>query len=386
MTLAAHLSLRTLGHTVTDTSPRGPDLGTQFEARDGPGHADVVQIEHMTGEFPGATGYLNSASIGLPPRGAVTALQDAIIDWQAGRARAPQYDTNIAEARALFAGIVSVPIEWVAIGSQVSALVGLIVNSLPAGSHVVCPKGEFTSVLFPFLARDDLDLTVDYVHLEDLAASIRPGVDMVAFSAVQSSDGRVANLAAITAAARNHGVLTLVDATQAAGWLPMAATDFDFLVAGAYKWLLSPRGTAFMTVRPELLGGVRPLYAGWYAGDSPWDSIYGSPLRLATDARRLDLSPGWLAWVGTSRALQLVSEVGVTAIHRHNVGLANRLRTRLDMDDSDSAIVSLELDPGFDESRLDGFSTAYRAGRLRVGFHLYNTDGDVDRLASALGR
>jgi selenocysteine lyase/cysteine desulfurase len=280
----------------------------------------------------------------------------------------------------------AVPVEWVAIGSQVSALVGLAVTSLPAGSHVLCPEGEFTSVIFPFLARDDLDLTIEYVPLEDLASHISDGVDMVAFSAVQSADGRVADLTAIADAAREHGTLTLVDATQAAGWLPMEARHFDFVVAGTYKWLLSPRGTAFMTVRPQLLERVRPLYAGWYAGDSPWDSIYGAPLRLADDARRLDLSPGWLAWVGTAHALRLLVDLEVETVHLHNVGLANRLRSRLDMGDSNSAIVSLDLASDFDDSRLDGFSTAYRAGRLRVGFHLYNTEHDVDRLADALRR
>ncbi|MEA2000922.1 MAG: aminotransferase class V-fold PLP-dependent enzyme [Actinomycetota bacterium] len=343
-----------------------------------------MPLDQIADQFPGAPGYLNSASIGLPPSSAVTALREAIADWQAGQAHAPQYDADISEARALFAQLMSVPTEWVAIGSQVSALVSLAVTSLPAGSHVLCPEGEFTSVIFPFLARDDLDLTVEYVPLADLASHISGGVDMVAFSAVQSADGRVADLTAIREAAGAVGALTMMDATQAAGWLPLDVKDFDFVVAGAYKWLLSPRGTAFMTVRPQLLDKVRPLYAGWYAGDSPWDSIYGAPLRLATDARRLDLSPGWLAWVGTAHALRLLADVGVETIHHHNVGLANTLRQRVGLPPSDSAIVALDLDAGFDESRLDGLSTAYRAGRLRVGFHLYNTMDDVKQLTEAL--
>ena len=33
--------------------------------------------------------------------------------------------------------------------------------------------------------------------------------------------------------------------------------------------------------------------AGWYAGQHPWESIYGTPLRLAEDARRFDVSPAW---------------------------------------------------------------------------------------------
>ena len=60
--------------------------------------------------------------------------------------------------------------------------------------------------------------------------------------------GEVADLEAIAAAARDHGALTLLDATQACGWLPLDGSLFDFVVAAGYKWLLSPRGTAFMAV------------------------------------------------------------------------------------------------------------------------------------------
>ena len=115
-----------------------------------------------------------------------------------------------------------------------------------------------------------------------------------------------------------------------------------------------------------------------------WDSIYGMPLRLATDARRFDLSPGWLAWVGTAPALQLLSDIGVEAIHDHNVGLANTLLTALDMPPANSAIVSLDLASDFDKRRLTGLTAAYRSGRLRVGFHLYNTSDDVARVVAAV--
>jgi selenocysteine lyase/cysteine desulfurase len=335
-------------------------------------------------EFPGAVGYLNTASIGLPPQRAVDAMQQAIADWQMGRSQAPDYDTDVTEAREAFARLVSAPTENVAIGAQVSALVAMAVTTLEPGSQVLVPEGEFTSVLFPFLVRDDLDLDVREVSLGDLASSIGDDTDLVAFSAVQSSDGRVADLAAIRDAARSHHTLTLVDATQAAGWLPLVASDYDILVVSAYKWLLSPRGTAFMTLSDPLIKAMRPLYAGWYAGSEPWESIYGMPLRLAPDARRFDLSPGWLAWVGTAPALQVLLDVGVDRVHAHNVGLANQLLTELGHPPADSAIVSMDVDRDFDDRRLVGLATAYRAGRLRVGFHLYNSTADVAAVVAAI--
>ena len=93
---------------------------------------------------------------------------------------------------------------------------------------------------------------------------------------MQSSDGAVADLDAIAAAAAQHGALTVVDATQACGWLPLDASRFDVLVCSAYKWLLSPRGSAFMTLRPELAERLTPHGAGWYAGDDPHSSYYGA--------------------------------------------------------------------------------------------------------------
>ena len=343
-----------------------------------------MTIDQARGLFPGAAGFLNTAALGLPPRTATEALRAALARWERGDATPTDYDAAVAGSRHLFADLVHVPADWVTVGAQVSALVGLVAGSLEAGSHVLCVDDEFTSVTFPFVARSDLGLTVESVPPSALADAIGRRTSLVAVSAVQSKDGRVMDLAAVREAADGHGARVLVDATQAVGWLPLNAGDFDAVVVGAYKWLMSPRGTAFMSVRPELLESIHPLYAGWYAGDSPWDSIYGLPPRLASDARRLDLSPAWLSWEGTEPAVRLISELGVEAIHRHNVELANALLAGLDLGATDSAIVALDLPEGLPVDALKGIRASMRAGRLRVSFHLYNTMEDVDGLIAAL--
>jgi selenocysteine lyase/cysteine desulfurase len=218
----------------------------------------------------------------------------------------------------------------------------------------------------------------------ELADAIDADTDVVAFSAVQMSSGEVADLDAILAAAGRHGALTVCDATQAAGWLPLAGARFDVLCAAAYKWLLSPRGTAFMAIRPERLAGIVPAAAGWFAGEDVHASYFGPPLRLARDARRLDTSPAWFPWVGTAPALVLLEEIGISAIHAHDVGLANRFRAGLGLPPSNSAIVSSDI-PGAEERlRGAGIMAAQRAGRLRTSWHLYNTEADVDRTLEVL--
>ena len=339
-------------------------------------------------EFEPAGVYVNTASIGLPPRRTVDALNEAIGTWRAGRAEASGYDELVNRARQLFASLVGTTPERVAIGNQVSTFTALVATALPDGARVLAAEEDFTSVLFPFLAHADRGVQVKTVPLAGLVDAIGPGVDLVAVSAVQSADGRLVpgGLEALASAASRHGCLTYIDATQAVGWLPFDADRFDFVSCAAYKWLLSPRGTAFGVVRPERLGMLRPLYAGWYAGDDPWTSIYGPPFRLAKDARRLDISPAWLAWAGTVPALELLAEVGIAAIHRHDLALANALRGRLGLPAGDSAIVTVAADGGLERLGAAGIKASVRAGAVRLSFHLHNTEADVDAVARALGR
>jgi selenocysteine lyase/cysteine desulfurase len=270
----------------------------------------------------------------------------------------------------------------VAIGATVSDLMGVAVTALPEGARVVVPDVEFTSMLFPLLVQARLDVRT--VPPDRLAEAVADGADAVAFSAVQMSSGEVADLDAIRAAAADTGALTICDATQAAGWLPLDGFAFDALICHAYKWLMSPRGSAFLAVSDRLLADATPLHAGWYAGQDVHASYFGPPLRLASDARRFDVSPAWFSWVGTAPALELLEEIGIEAIHAHNLGLANRFRAGLGLEPSDSAIVSAEVPGGFDRLERAGIVAAQRGGRLRTSWHVYNDASDVDRVLAAL--
>lgn len=328
--------------------------------------------------------YLNTASYGLPPRDGFDALQDALADWRAGRTSWEHWGESTEGARAAFATMVGVAPERVAIGATVSGFVGQVAACLPAGARVLVPDVEFTSTLFPFLVQEARGVRVRTVAPSRLAEAIDARTDVVAFSAVQMSTGEVADLDAIVAAASHHGASTLLDATQACGWLPVDATRFGAVVCSAYKWLMSPRGTCFMTVDDAWLERIVPHSAGWYAGEDVHASYFGGPLRLAAGARRLDTSPAWFSWVGTQPALELINRIGVVTVYEHDVALANRFRAGLGMEASNSAIVSVDLPDA--ARRLDraGIVAALRGGRLRVSWHVYNTGADVDTALDAL--
>jgi len=340
-------------------------------------------IAALENTFDPDPGYLNTASLGIPPLAALDLLSEVHEDWRRGRVEPAAFDESVARARAAWASLSNVSPSQVAVGGNVSQLIGLVAASLPDGARVVTARGEFTSVTFPFLAHADRGVRLAELPLEELA-TFQGEADLVVVSAVQSADGRVADLAALRQAADRAGARLLVDTTQATGWLPVDCEAIDFVVCGGYKWLMAPRGTAYFSVRPELMDSIRPLAANWYAGAVPWDSIYGSPLRLASDARRFDLSPAWFSWSGAAVSLELLAGLDQQQVHRHNLALANRFLAGLGKPAGDSAIVTVDSSGAAERLAAAGVRTAVRAGRVRASFHLYNTEADVDLALSAL--
>lgn len=343
----------------------------------------AARIAAVRPEFAARGAYLDTASIGLPPRRALEALGEAVETWRTGGASAREYDVSVETSRQRYAALVGTAPSRVALGSQASVFVGTVAGSVPDGGEVLVPSGEFTSVVFPFMAHADRGVTVREVPLETLADQVRESTSLVAVSAVQSSDGALADLDAVAAAAAVVGARVLVDTTQAAGWLPVDPTRYDYTVGSGYKWLLAARGTCFSTVRDEEAAArLRPGAAGWYAGDDRWESLYGGPLRLAADARRFDVSPASLSWVTQAACLELLLEVGPSALHEHAVGLAGRFRAAVGLPARGSAIVSL---PATDEVAAAlaaaDVAASVRAGRLRLSFHVNNDDADVDAAA-----
>src|SRR4051812_11095033 len=330
------------------------------------------------------TVYLNTASFGLPPDPAFEALSQAQEDWRHGRVSWEHWTAVTDRARAEFATLVRVRPEQIAVGANGSGLIAHVALAIPDGAHVLAAEPEFTSLLFPFLAQQHRGVNVSIVALDELASRIDDDIDVVAVSAVQSSTGELADLDAIEQAAAAHDALTVIDATHAIGWLPLDATRFDALACAAYKWLMSPRGTAFMVLKDELAERMNPDQAGWYAAANPLTDQFGPPLRLAPTARRFDTSPAWFSWVGTEPALRVVNEIGVEQIHAHDLELANRFREGLGEPPGDSAIVTSEIADAPDKLAAAGIMAAARAGRLRASFHLYNTNEDVDKALDAL--
>ena len=349
---------------------------------------DRITIDDARSRFTAGPRYLAACTQGLPLHATVAATRADLDTWERGETRADSYDIPVASARSSFAELVKVDPSRVAIGSQVSVLASVVAAAAPHGAEIVCVDGDFSSIVFPFVVQGHRGVTVRHVPLRSLAESISPRTWLVAFSLVQSATGEIADVDAVVAAARANDTVTFCDATQAAGWYPVDASRFDVLACSAYKWLCSPRGSAFLFVGEAVDAVLRPVQAGWYAGDDPWQSCYGPGMPLATDARRFDVSPAWPVWPGTAASLDVFRRLDIDAVHAHASGLGDALCVRLGIEANGQAIVTWPDADGSDLASLSsaGIRASGRAGRARVAFHLWNTTDDVDAVVSALNR
>ena len=334
-------------------------------------------------EFTGAAGFLNSATYGLPPTFLVDALDGALAQWRAGTMDVPSFDGYVHRGRTAYASLVGVPVETVAMGGTVSALLGLVAAAVPDGARVATLAGEFTSTTFPFAAQAARGVTVTEMTADELVTSAA-AFDVVVASVVQSAGGQVLDLAALRASVVAADTVTVLDATQAVGWKTLDLGWADVTVAAVYKWLLAPRGTAWMSLSDRVSRSMTPHGANWYAGENPWSTIYGLPLRLADDARRFDTSPAWFGALGSGLTLPWLAGLDRDGVEAHCLGLASRLRREFDLPPRESAIVSLPFPDAAEKLAAAGVRASIRAGAVRVAFHLYNTDDDLDRLVSAL--
>jgi selenocysteine lyase/cysteine desulfurase len=342
----------------------------------------VVSREAYGAEFIGAEGFLNSPTYGLPPQFLFDVLQDCLRAWQAGTMDVASFDESVRVGRAGYAALVGVPVDSVAMAGTVSSALGLVAAAIPDGSRVATLSGEFTSTTFPFAAQARRGVTVTDLESDELVTTASD-YDVVTASLVQSANGAVLDIEALRANVAGTGTLTVIDVTQALGWKSVELPWADVTVAAVYKWLLAPRGTAWVSLGDRVSSSMIPHAANWYAGEEPWQSIYGLPLRLAEDARRFDVSPTWFSALGSGLTLPWLASLDRGAIEAHALGLATRLRTELQLPHEDSAIVSIPT-AAAEELKRAGIRASIRAGAVRVGFHLYNTDDDLDRLLDVL--
>lgn len=351
--------------------------------------------------------YLNTASYAPGALPVLAEVQEGLAQWSLGSASWQRWEQRAEESRALFARLIGRAPEQVALLSSFSAAASQVAESLPSPgrgqrANIVVGSEEFRSNLYPWMGQErrgfELRL-VPYregrIRCADLLAAVDAETALVAVSHVQSANGYRVDLERLAQELAPSRTRLFVDATQSLGGMRVPLEGVDYMACTSYKWLLSPRGSAFLYVAEDRLAEMHPLQPSWKTPEHPYADYYGGPFAPAPRASKLDASLAWPIWLGTTRALELLLEVGLERIEAHNSALAQSfgegllslgLQPLFGPEES-SPIMALKLpDPAGMQARLSqhGVVAAVRAEYLRPSFHLFNNQEDVERLLEVL--
>jgi isopenicillin-N epimerase len=222
-------------------------------------------------------------------------------------------------------------------------------------------------------------------------------------SHITSSTALQLPVEAICARARGRGILTIIDAAHSPGQIPvdLQTLGADIVFGNCHKWMLAPKGSAFLYARREVQELIQPLVVSW--------GTYPAP-EIETGSRFIDI----LQWTGTKdpsaalsvpRAIEFMQEHDWEDVRRECRKLLRQALLRIcDLTDLpplyplDSDFYSqmgiAPLPPCdlpllksrlYDEFKIEVPLVQWQDRQfIRISIQAYNDQADVDVLVAAL--
>jgi cysteine desulfurase / selenocysteine lyase len=288
---------------------------------------------------------------------------------------------------------------------------------LQAGDVVLLTEMEHHSNLVPWQllaertgarlrfvpVRDDGTLALD-----QLPQLLTREVKLFAFTHISNSLGTINPVVDLCRQARAVGALTLIDAAQSAGHLPLDVQEIgcDFLACSGHK-MCAPTGIGVLYGRAEILDAVPP----WQGGGEMIVSVALDKSSFKKAPHRFEAgTPNIAGAIGLAAAIDYLEEIGRAAIFAHDSELAvyaaERLRELPGMrvlgPNERGALVGFVMEgvhPHDLTTFADQHGLALRGGHhcnqplmrrfgvpgtTRASFYFYNTTAEIDRMIEIL--
>ena len=258
--------------------------------------------------------------------------------------------------------------------------------------------------------EDDADGRVSVEHLQQELD--RDDVGLVALTHVPMAGGLVNDAAAVGRLCRKARVPFVLDACQSVGQLPLDVAELkcDILVGTGRKFLRGPRGTAFVYLANSVLETLAATLNDRHSLFSPLQDE--PPAARLLESREASVA----ARLGLGRAADYALDLGIKSIRDRIQSLSAAMRLRLteipgvELHGSGQEAIAIvtfsvraktaeqvkehlagdainvstvPLSPSKPDAVLHA-TPAIRSTAVRASVHCYNTEAEIDRLASAL--
>jgi kynureninase len=355
--------------------------------------------------------YLANHSLGRPLDAVDEDLREGTAAWYSRMGDAwEEWDAEMRGYRGRLAQLMGAP-RADCVVPKTSAGQGLraILNTYDSVPFVVATRGEFDSldvILREYARRGRIALTLVEACRDggfataDILGAIGSKVDLVVASQVLFATGqRLANVAAIVAAAHRAGGRVMLDIYHALGVFPVdvAALDVDFAVGGSYKYLRGGPGACYLYLHPRHLdGSLRTLDTGWFAKRDPFAYVRPDPPEYGEGGDAfLESTPPILPFYQARSGQRLALAIGVLRLRAHSRQLQARLVELLHArgiaaagggDDRGAFVVACDDGAVAWGERIQraGVITDARGRYLRLCPDILTTDAELVRAADAV--
>jgi cysteine desulfurase/selenocysteine lyase len=246
--------------------------------------------------------------------------------------------------------------------------------------------------------------------LDQLPALLTSEVKLFAFTHISNSLGTINPVAQLCAQARALGALTLVDAAQSVGHMPINVRELgcDFLAFSGHK-MCGPTGIGALYGRTEILDSIPP----WHGGGEMIVSVTLEKSAFKKPPHRFEAgTPNIAGAIGLAAAIDYIERIGRSAIFEHDTQLAGYAMERLTelpgmrvlgpSGGQRGALVGFVMDAAHPHDLTtfaDRYGLAMRgghhcnqplmrrfglAGTTRASFYFYNTTAEIDRMIEIL--
>jgi selenocysteine lyase/cysteine desulfurase len=385
--------------------------------------AETDDLAAFRAHFPGATAstYFDTASRGLVPAEAKTAI-DAQVDLRIrGDIQKPKMFSTIDRVRALYAGLINCAPHEIAFTKNVSEGLNIVAAGLPwkAGENVVlCPQLEHPSNIYPWLnlkSRAGIDVktvqsTDGRMPVDAMIKAVDSKTRAITCSFVTFAPGLRTDVEKLAEFCEKRDILLLVDAAQGIGILDIDVSKIPIsaMSVSTQKGLLSLYGMGFLYVRERWAERIAPPFLSRFSvdlGSAHEATGGGNNYALMPGAQRFEVGNyNFLGATAVEPALSILTKASVPAIEKHVATLSQRMIEGLrqiglpvfagDNGHHRAHIVAIgdaignqhdstdnpAMQSLYDALTAEGVTLTIRRGILRVSLHLYNNAADVDHL------
>jgi selenocysteine lyase/cysteine desulfurase len=356
--------------------------------------------------------YTNSCSQGALSNEVRAAYQRYLTDWDERGAPWDLWVELAGSVRARFARLLNASTDEIAVTTSVSAGVSTMLSGLhhPEGRNkIVMSDFEFPTIGQIVHAQEMLGAKVEHVPaaldvtipLDRLAEAIDDETALVAITHVCFRNGSKTDVKEVVKLAHEAGALVLLDSFQAVGAVPIDVRDLDvdFVAGGTLKYLLGSAGLGFFYCRADLLPGITPTQTGWFADEDIFKMDIHDYSPSPTASKFESGTPPIPNIYAGVAGMDLMDEIGIAETERHVAGLTDRLIAGLDRIGARMAtprqpnrrgpmiaVATNDEQAMVQALKEDRILTSPRDGNVRLSWHCYNSEEDVDAVIAGLKR